>query len=481
MGNRYLIISDLHLTDVEDHPDGWMYYKSSRFLFDKELSQLLKSFMARGDKGDNLILLLNGDIIDFDLITKVPEDSPWRLTRSERKCGLEPSAEKSVWKLNLVLSHHQGVVSALADFIAAGHKLVYLMGNHDREFHFPEVQQAFIQALDEQARNKGASLARGSISFEPWFYYVKNEVYVEHGHQYDLYTSFRYQLSPVVKQGNEEVLALPMGDLSNRLLLNRMGYFNPFAADFIRNVFSYSYHWFKYYAFTRRSLVFAWFIGSLMVIIRSFRLRGKLHKVPPEQTEALNRIARVYDRPLREIEALGQLQRRPITQRFYRLVRELWIDRLFIALMMTVGTIALALVPIPLWIKLMVPLSSFPAAYFIYEWATEGETIFTIEKEIPRRARAVASVLPARVIAFGHTHKPRLIPLTQETTFVDTGTWAPITAGKDKETLAPGRRNYLEISFQRKAVSLDFGSWLPGAAPYEEPPPRKKQHTSPLL
>ena len=36
MGNRYLIVSDLHLCDVEDHSDGWKAYKNSRYRFDRE-------------------------------------------------------------------------------------------------------------------------------------------------------------------------------------------------------------------------------------------------------------------------------------------------------------------------------------------------------------------------------------------------------------------------------------------------------------
>jgi len=31
----------------------------------------------------------------------------------------------------------------------------------------------------------------------------------------------------------------------------------------------------------------------------------------------------------------------------------------------------------------MVPLSSFPALYFIYEWLVRGENIFTIETHLP--------------------------------------------------------------------------------------------------
>jgi hypothetical protein len=110
----------------------------------------------------------------------------------------------------------------------------------------------------------------------------------------------------------------------------------------------------------------------------------------------------------------------------------------------------------------MVPLSSFPLIYFIYEWLAQGETIFTIETEIPRRARAITRMLPARVITFGHTHKPRQFPLSKETAFVDTGTWAPVMDRQDRTRLYPGLRTYLTVTFgpeDRCSHSLD--SWLP--------------------
>jgi len=73
-------------------------------------------------------------------------------------------------------------------------------------------------------------------------------------------------------------------------------------------------------------------------------------------------------------------------------------------------------------------------------------TIFTTEEHMPRVARAVAEILPTSIVTFGHTHKPRLLPLGRDVSFVDTGTWAPIFVGESFSQLAPGLRNYLEIS-----------------------------------
>ena len=84
MANRYLVVSDLHLSDVEDNPDGWKAYKGSRWVFDDELDRLVRRFLDEGDADDKRVLVLNGDVFDFDLVTAVPEDPPWPVRGFDR-------------------------------------------------------------------------------------------------------------------------------------------------------------------------------------------------------------------------------------------------------------------------------------------------------------------------------------------------------------------------------------------------------------
>lgn len=462
MGNQYLVVSDLHLCDVEDHEDGWKSYKSARYGVDGELASLLEEVARKFESGEresgsSLTLILNGDIVDFDLVVAVPDDARFPVSRHERKRGLAPTAEKSAWKLHRVLSDHPVFVDALARFVARGHKIVYVMGNHDRELHFREVQQVLVRSLRASAESRGVELTENSIRFEPWFYYVPGEIYAEHGQQYDHYSSFRYVLSPVVETRRDgSVIALPMGDLANRYLITLMGFFNPHASDFILNVFHYAAHWFRHYAFSKRGIVWNWFWGSVLVMSELLAMKKRIHTRPVNYDACLAHAARRSGLQLDTLRALGALQPPPITTRFYRIVREFWIDRLIIAVLMTSGTIALALSPIPLWIQLMVPLSSFPLLYFVYEWLAKGDTIFTIEREVPNFARRVAELVNVKVVTFGHTHRPRIIPLEHDTSFVDTGTWAPIlTQGQP----TPGYRNYLVASFDDGEATLKLDSW----------------------
>ena len=462
MGNRYLVVSDLHLCDVEEHDDGWKAYKSARYLADQELSVLLEDTMQRFEQErsvGSLTLILNGDIVDFDLVVAVPEPAPFSVSTHEKKRGLVATAEKSAWKLTRVLDDHPLFTEALARFASRGHTIVYVMGNHDRELHFPDVQGVLVRAVQAAADRLGLTLPPEPIRFEPWFYHVPGEIYAEHGQQYDHYSSFRYVLSPVVETREGPTLALPMGDLANRYLMGLMGFFNPHASDFILNVFHYAAHWFRHYAFTSRSLVWNWFWGSVLVMGELLLLKKRIHTRPVNYDACLAQAARRSGLPMATLCALGKLQPPPITTRFYRIVREFWIDRLVLALLMVAGSLVLALSPIALWIKLMVPLSSFPLLYFIYEWVAKGDTIFTVDQEVPAFARRVAALVGTKVVTFGHTHKPRVIPLEHDTSFVDTGTWAPIMSKSDPDALEPGYRNYLLVSYDRGRPTVRLDVW----------------------
>ncbi|MCA9517773.1 MAG: metallophosphoesterase [Myxococcales bacterium] len=460
--NRYLMVSDLHIADVEDHPDGWKRHKGSAWVFDADLGAMLQAFVDRADEGDTLTFLLNGDIFDFDLVTVVPEDPPWPLNSLERLYGLDATEPKSVWKLERMLADHPVFLESLAAFCAAGHKVVLIYGNHDRECWFPAVQEAFKDAIIAAGERLGLAVARDRILCEAWFYYVPNDVYVEHGHQYDFYSAFRYNLEPLVRKKDGIHLALPMGNLSNRYLLSNIGTFNPHATDFILSGIGYIKHWLRYYAFTRRSIIITWLVGSIRALFALLRTRRALHRHPPRDYERhLRDAAERYELPLETVKSLDSLKMEPITSRFFKIVREFWIDRVILAALMTGATITLALTPIPLWVKLMVPLTAFPLVWFLYQWLAGTDNAQTVELASHKYAHAIASRLPVRAVVFGHSHIPNAVPLARGVMFANTGTWAPTFSRKDPSKLAQGLRNYVIVDADADRCHVEVGSWMP--------------------
>jgi hypothetical protein len=465
---RFLVVSDLHLSDFEEHADGWKAHKRAKHSIDADFRALVDSFLEASPAGAGNVLVLNGDVFDFDLVTETPKDDRFPVSASERNRGLLPTADKSAWKLQCMMRDHAEFLRTLARFLALGNVVVYVLGNHDRELHFPEVQQALVAALRSSAASIGLTFDEAGLRFEPWFYHVPGVLYAEHGQQYDYYSSFRFVLSPVVRTRAGEEIALSMGNLSNRYLVSRMGFFNPHASDYILNVFHYVLHWMRFYALTRHSIVFNWFWGSILVVARLLALKTKMHRRPANYDALMAEAAQRSGLPVSTLRSLSRLHRAPITMRFYRILREFWIDRLIVAIVMTAVTVALAVAPVPLWVKLMVPLSTFPLLYFVYESLARGETIFTAEHEIPRYAGAIAGLLGTKVVTFGHTHKPRVVPLGRDRAFVDTGTWAPMAPGGQDPATVSGFMNYLIVDAGRDRVTYSLGSWMPMPKPRPE-------------
>lgn len=459
--NLYLIVSDLHTTEIEDNEDGWKRYKSSKFGIDGEFEKLVRHFSARGNGENKLTLILNGDIIDFDLVTSIPEQPPWPVSRSEHSCGLNPTSPKSEWKLHRVLDHHPKFVQTLARFLSEGHEIVYVLGNHDQEFQFQPVQDILNAAIKRSADEQGLTLGEEAhVRFEPWFFHVPNEIYAEHGQQYDAYSSFRYMLTPHVDgaDGIDE-LAIPMGNLSCRELINRLGFFNPHSsAGFILSLFAYLSHWFHHYAFTRRSLIFSWLWGSLCVWRKTLAIRAKvLTKGPKDHEAKRNHLAERVALSSEVVEAIDNERSLPIADKVFRVLRELWLDRLFLLLVLITATVLLTLTSAPLWVKLMVPLSTFPLVFLIYE-AVAAVSAWEWMAKLPQRARRIAEMVGCPVITFGHTHLPMTLPLARGVTLVNTGTWSP-TWGEG-EILTPGIQNYAVVEVNQGAVDVEIGSWL---------------------
>jgi len=462
--NRYLVVSDLHLADIEDYPDGWKRHKSSAWVYDDEFDEMVRAFEAEGEADDRLTLILNGDIFDFDLVTAVPDPAPWPIGPIEDQYGLDATAPKSAWKLQRMLGDHPTFITTLARLCDAGHRVVLVLGNHDRELWFPAVQEVFFAAVKAAA---SGPVEASQLRVESWFYYVPGEIYVEHGHQYDYYSSFRYNLEPIYRKGGEEHLALPTGNLSNRFLLSNIGYFNPHATDFILSLVGYVKHWLKYYAFTKRSLILTWLVGSVRSLAALLNIRARLTQHPPEDYERhLEDTAGRYELPQDTVRELYALRHEPITTRAFKIFREFWLDRLSLAVLMILGTVALALAPVPAWIKIMVPLTGFPLLWFVYQWLAGNDNALTLEQKSHTHAHAIASLLDVKAIVFGHTHVPNLVPLSREVTFANSGTWAPIWDGERLEHAA-GLRNYVTVSFRGGECAVRLGSWLelnPGVA-----------------
>jgi len=461
---RYLIVSDLHLTEVVEPVRGWMHYKGEELVVDGDLDGLVRRFVAESPDDVELTLVLNGDVFDFDLVTTIPEPAPWPVSRSERRYGLDPTPDKSVWKMRHMLASHPGFVATLGRFVAAGHRVVYVLGNHDRELAFAEVQAVLGEAVAEAAAAHGRVVTPEScVRFEPWCFFERGELWIEHGNQYDDWSSFHDLVRPVEREVDGAPMELPMGNLSCRYLINRIGTFNPHSEDFIRSGPAYVAHWLRYYAFSRHSLIGSWILGSFLIVLTMLRVRRRTRGAAVHPREHLVADGARHGLTTEQVDHLRGGFSRPVSEQLWRLLRELWLDRLVLMALMVGGTVALALTPIPLWVKLMVPLTAFPLAWFLWDGVFSG-SIFDYVARLPDVARRISDTTGARVVVMGHTHLAGVTPLDRGRTLANTGTWAPVGAGVDGEPLTPGKQNYVVVELGGEPA-VEVGAWMPSPAP----------------
>jgi hypothetical protein len=243
-------ISDIHLCEHEPESGLWMRYRQAPYAPDGEIAEMLDA-LRESVRGDELSLILNGDVFDFDAPRVVGTESVHH--------DLPRSAEHAVPTIEAILRDHAVFVAALGRVVADGHTVVFVSGNHDAQLTLPEVRrvvEARVIAAAREARGRALeddTPLAARVVFRSWFHRTPDGIVVEHGHQYDSYCSFRYPMSPFGRDPRE--IQPTMGSLVARHMSARMGYFNPHVdSSYMLSALGYLIHWARYYLFSRRSL-----------------------------------------------------------------------------------------------------------------------------------------------------------------------------------------------------------------------------------
>lgn len=137
------------------------------FISDKALSNLILKFAKKRTPID---LILNGDTFDF---LKCPYVKKKR-NKFKVKYPKKITEEISLNKLENTYLGHKKVFQALKKFVSfPKNNLYFIIGNHDCDLFFPEVQKRI------------RTLLKGQYNIFFPLVYEQHGVYAEHGHQYD--------------------------------------------------------------------------------------------------------------------------------------------------------------------------------------------------------------------------------------------------------------------------------------------------------
>lgn len=236
-----LMVSDLHLGSGRDSATG-RFSRAENFLAGEDFSAMLEHLTPSAEAG--ALLVLNGDNLDFLRIAGMPDAAQlgeWRrlldrleatapagdlaltISRKERAFGLRTDDFKSVWKVARIVSGHDDFFRALAAWIAAGGRILFVKGNHDVELHWPLVRRALRDALVTRGA-ADADASRRVFFCEDWL--ILGNVYIEHGHRFEAATAVD---GPATLPGRPTELNLPLGSFVNRYLINPVERYVPFV------------------------------------------------------------------------------------------------------------------------------------------------------------------------------------------------------------------------------------------------------------
>ena len=231
-----VIVSDLHM-GRGINPETRRFFPLENFFYDADFHAFCE-YLSRqaAAAARRLTLVLNGDTFDL-LRIEPPAPVPQGTTGEgqpsgrDRRFGPVMTPAQAARTVAEIMAGHPGFVAGLAQLLNAGHKVVFLPGNHDIEVQWLPVQEEVRAGLMAQVLTRygegAVHEAACRVDFRPWFYHEPGRLWVEHGCQYDPENSFRYLLREGLANLPDAIVEtehdLPLGNFFQRYLYNFFG------------------------------------------------------------------------------------------------------------------------------------------------------------------------------------------------------------------------------------------------------------------
>ncbi len=457
-----LILSDVHLgNDLNDlAPDAAR--RSTQV--DTDLVSLLAHYGRAPAAGKRWRLVIAGDFIDFIGMALLPRgdaDLATPPSEEERLHGLGNAADHARVKLRAVIARHRPVFAAIAAFVAGGHALTIVHGNHDVEFHWDLVKEELRAQLAALAGDPRPAFGE-RIDFAPWFYYVGGVAYVEHGHQYDTLCSTELVMAPLSPRDPRRI-ARSFSDVLLRWVVRPT-----------RGVPEYGHERMGIVDYLRlggrlgaRGIVrlVARFAGAVVEMFRLQRasLSDAAATLREEHERRMAALAARMRVGLERLRALAALQVPPVTRSTSKILAGVLLDCLAVAVAAPLAMAFLA----------------FFAGRSVWGWGAIGAVATgwgLAHRHLTRRRRAwfgehldndatlveragsLARLFPAAFVVMGHTHTPAVVPVADgAATYVNVGSWHEAEAAGAHRAA----RTHLVIHPADSGPTAEFLAWGP--------------------
>jgi UDP-2,3-diacylglucosamine pyrophosphatase LpxH len=431
--NNYLLFSDVHLgADLVQHARPWTAKRlHAAHRIDHDLGTMLDHYREHADPLRPWRLVIAGDFIDLvGMSISLSEGSSLStpLDEDEVVHGLGSAEDRAAFKMRAVAMRHDRLFRTLARFVAAGHSLVFVRGNHDVEFYWASAQRAFLEALLERVELPQDSASDASaikaafearVEFRHWFYYVRGLLYVEHGHQYDATCAYHHVLAPRSPRDPRRI-NYSFSDILLRYVvhptreLSSDGHENNSLFHYLRLAFSLGVQGCAMLAYR--------FFSALGRMVSAWRDQLSEHtaQIKAEHEHELQKLASVFRLSTEHVRAMTQLWATPVTTHLLSIFRTVFLDGLAVGIAAgsVLGVLALCgVVPWSWFVPLMFAVA---LAMFIY---AKSRRVLEPHAALRRGASKLAALMPARYFVMGHTHKAVMEALTPTSTYVNLGNW----------------------------------------------------------
>lgn len=411
--HNLLVVSDLHLGEalIEPSAAGKAHLERVSAAF----SRFLEYYASHPVAGRPWRLIVAGDMIDF--------------VRARLVAGLpharRPGGQWASDALDHIVALHRDPFVDLAAFLAAGHEVVVLRGNHDADLHWDEAQARLVEHLVTFAPCDPAGV-RARVQFSRWFWHEAELIYVEHGNQYDKFCSFEHVLDPTL--GGQSELEDPIAHQT----------FRAFARQIASTCDLHAIDHWKLPDFARwlaglgprligRLLVT--YLGSVRWMLATRRRLLRLARETHERHAArLRELAAGVGLEHQVVQRLHALRERPAGLRLYHGLRMLYLDQLvaLVATLLVVLGVQLSPLDAPTRTELSVAIGGL--ALVVMGCLLALRDVSPVPK-LSRAARRIREVLPVRYVVFGHSHVPTAERLGHSAVYYNTGSWTGDSGG----------------------------------------------------
>jgi len=460
-----LVLSDVHLgSDLNDF--GHPIPRSRRV--DEDLVKLIRHYRTVAPPSARWRLVVAGDFIDFVGMAVRAEGIELATERSdeEREHGLGNAVDHVRIKLRLVVERHRDVFDALADFVAAGHALAFVHGNHDLELYWDAVKDDLRALLLARARAAQNSAIDGPafeqrIVFHPWFFYAAGLAYIEHGHQYDPFCASQYVMAPL-SAADPRRMARSVSDVLLRFVVRRTRGMHEYGHD-AHGIGHYVTFATKLGAGGLLQLV-ARFAGAIRELLRLRHelLSGAASRLRKEHDGAMALLAQATRVGIERIHALAALQVAPLTRTVGGILASVLLDRLALGFAAVVTVFVVGLLTATHAMH-----SWWAAPCLVVAWALGDRRlarrrIALPEKRMIESAAHLARLFPAAFVVMGHTHTPARIEINDGTaTYINLGSWAEEEGdeGEPVDEIYRATRTHLVIHPKDQGAVAEFLAW----------------------